>query len=118
MFVSKRKAVFGADKKKDKRLLNLNNQLKIQTFSGSTTFKQDKNTNQLSYFKTKEKMLENIDLLTNKLKFYSLICGSFLLTENKEKNIKNSTAFVRFGWKVWFIKRLKCELRGFPHFIG
>ena len=25
---------------------------------------------------------------------------------------------MRFGWKVWFIKRLKCELRGFPHFIG
>ena len=30
-------------------------------------------------------MLENIDLLTNKLKFYSLICGGFVLTENKEK---------------------------------
>ena len=118
MFVSKRKAVFGVDKKKEKRLLNLKNQLKIQTFSGSTTFGQDKKTNQLSDFKTKEKMLENIDLLTNKLKFYSLICGSSVLTENEEKNIKNLTAFVRFGWKVWFIKRLKCELRGFSHFIG
>ncbi len=85
MFVSKRKAVFGVDKKKEKRLLNLKNQLKIQTFSGSTTFGQDKKTNQLSDFKTKEKMLENIDLLTNKLKFYSLICGGFVLTENKEK---------------------------------
>ena len=41
-------------------------------------------------------MLENIDLLTNKLKFYSLICGSFLLTENEEKNIKNLTAFCAF----------------------
>ena len=68
MFVSKRKAVFGVDKKKEKRLLNLKNQLKIQTFSGSTTFGQDKKTNQLSDFKTKEKMLENIDLLTNKLR--------------------------------------------------
>ena len=97
MFVSKRKAVFGVDKKKEKRLLNLKNQLKIQTFSGSTTLGQDKKTNQLSDFKTKEKMLENIDLLTNKLKFYSLICDSFVLTENEEKNIKNSTAFVRFG---------------------
>ena len=92
--------------------------MKIQTFSGSTTFGQDKKTNQLSDFKTKEKILENIDLLTNKLKFYSLICGSSVLTENEEKNIKNLTAFVCFGWKVWFIKRLKCELRGFPHFIG
>ena len=42
-------------------------------------------------------MLENIDLQTKKLKFYSLICDSFVLTENEEKNIKNSTAFVRFG---------------------
>ena len=97
MFVSKRKAVFGADKKKEKRLLNLKNQLKIQTFSGSTTFRQDKKKNQLSDFKTKEKLLENIDLLTKKLKFYSLICDSFVLTENEEKNIKNSTAFMRFG---------------------
>ena len=63
-------------------------------------------------------MLENIDLLTNKLKFYSLICNNFVLTENEEKIIKNSTTFVRFGWKVRFLKRLKCELRGFPLFIG
>jgi hypothetical protein len=97
LFVSKRKAVFGVNKKKEKRLLNLKNQLKIQTFSGSTTFGQDKKTNQLSDFKTKEKLLENIDLQTKKLKFYSLICDSFVLTENEEKNIKNSTAFVRFG---------------------
>ena len=97
MFVSKRKAFFCADKKKEKRLLNLKNQLKIQTFSGSTTFGQDKKTNQLSDLKTKEKLLENIDLQTEKLKFYSLICDSFVLTENEEKNIKNSTAFVRFG---------------------
>ena len=87
MFVSKRKAVFGVDKKKEKRLLNLKNQLKIQTFSGSTTFGQDKKTNQLSDFKTKEKMLENIDLLTTKLKFYSLICDSFVQTENEENKI-------------------------------
>ena len=85
MFVSKRKAVFGVDKKKEKRLLNLKNQLKIQTFSGSTTFGQDKKTNQLSDFKTKEKLLENIDLQTKKLKFYSLICDSFVLKENEEK---------------------------------
>ena len=78
----------------------MKNQLKIQTFRGSTTFGQDKKTNQLSDFKTKEKLLENIDLQTKKLKFYSLICDSFVLTENEEKNIKNSTAFVRFGWKV------------------
>ena len=82
--------------KERKRLLNLKNQLKIQTFRGSTTVGQDKKTNELSDFKTKEKMLENIDLLTNKLKFYSLICGSFLLTENEEKNIKNLTAFCAF----------------------
>ena len=85
MFVSKRKAVFGVDKKKEKRLLNLKNQLKIQTFSGSTTFGQDKKTNQLSDFKTKEKLSENFDLQTKKLEFYSLICGGFVLTENKEK---------------------------------
>ena len=96
----------------------MKNQLKIQTFSSSTTLGQGKKTNQLSDFKTNEKLLENIDLQTKKLKFYSLICSNFVLTENEEKNIKNSTTFVRFGWKVWFIKRLKCELRGFPHFIG
>ena len=101
----------GVDKKKEKRLLNLKNQLKIQTFSGSTTFGQDKKTNQLSDFKTKEKLLENIDLQTKKLKFYSLICDSFVQSENEEKrNIKNSTAFVRFGWKLRFDKRLKFEL--------
>ena len=38
--------------------------LKIQTFSGLTTFGQDKKTNQLSDFKTKEKMLGIIDLRT------------------------------------------------------
>ena len=76
---------FWRRKKKEKRLINLNNQLKIQTFSSSTTFGQDKKTNQLSDLKTKEKMLENIDLLTTKLKFYSLICDSFVLTENEEK---------------------------------
>jgi hypothetical protein len=57
LFVSKWKAVFGADKKKEKRLLNLKNQLKIQTFRGLTTLGQDKKTNQLSDFKTNEKML-------------------------------------------------------------
>ena len=62
--------------------------MKIQTFSSSTTFGQDKKTNQLSDFKTKEKILENIDLLTTKLKFYSLICDSFVLTENEEKILK------------------------------
>ncbi len=41
-------------------------------------------------------MLENIDLQTEKLKFYSLICDSFVLTENEEKNIKNLTAFCAF----------------------
>ena len=71
--------------------------MKSQTFSSSTTFGQDKKTNQLSDFKTKEKLLENIDLQTKKLKFYSLIYDSFVLKENEEKNIKNSTAFVRFG---------------------
>ena len=30
-------------------------------------------------------MLENIDLLITKLKFYSLICDSFVLTENEKK---------------------------------
>ena len=100
MFVSKRKAFFCADKKKEKRLQNLKNKLKSQTFSGSTTFGQDKKTNQLSDFKTNGKLLENIDLQTKKLKFYSLICNNFVLTKNEEKIIKNSTAFVRFGWKV------------------
>ena len=92
--------------------------MKTQTFSGSTTFGQDKKTNQLSDFKTNGKLLENIDLQTKKLKFYSLICNNFVRIENEEKIIKNSTAFVRFGWKVRFLKRLKCELRGFPLFIG
>jgi hypothetical protein len=72
-----RKAYFDSDKKKEKRLLNLKNQLKIQTFSGSKTFR----------FKTEEKLLENINLQTKKLKFYSLICESFALTENEEKEI-------------------------------
>ena len=36
--------------KKQNRILDL----KIQTFSGLTTFRQDKKTNQLSDFKTKE----------------------------------------------------------------
>ena len=71
-------------------------QSKIQTFSGLTTFEQDKKTNQLSDFKTIEKMLENIDLLTNKLKFYSLICGSSVLTENEEKKYKKLDSFCAF----------------------
>ena len=40
---------------------------------------------QLSDLKTKEKLSENIDLQTKKLKFYSLICDSFVLTENEKK---------------------------------
>ena len=83
-------------RKKQNRLQDLKIQSKVQTFSSLTTFGQDKKTNQLSDFKTIEKILKNIDLLTNKLKFYSLICGSFLLTENEEKNIKNLTAFCAF----------------------
>ena len=79
------KFIFDSDKKKEKGQLNLKILSKIQTFSGSTTLGQDKKTNQLSDFKTKGKMLENIDLLTNKLRFYSLICRGFVLTENKEK---------------------------------
>ena len=71
-------------------------QSKIQTFSGLTTFEQDKKTNQLSDFKTKEKLLENIDLQTKKLKFYSLICDSFVLTENEEKKYKKLDSFCAF----------------------
>ena len=41
-------------------------------------------------------MLENIDLLTNKLKFYSLICGSSVLTENEEKKYKKLDSFCAF----------------------
>ena len=51
-------SVFCGATKKQNRTLDL----KIQTFSGLTTFGQDKKTNQLSDFKTKEKMLEIIDL--------------------------------------------------------
>ena len=65
----------------------MKNKLIIKTFSGSTTFRQDKKTNQLSDFKTKEKLLENIDFYTKKLRFYSLICDSFVQTENEEKEI-------------------------------
>ena len=73
----------------------MKNKLKIQTFSGSTTFRQDKKKNQLSDFKTKEKLLENIDLQTKKLKFYSLICDGFVLTETKKK-FKKLDSFCAF----------------------
>ncbi len=52
-----------------------------------TTFRQNKKENQLSDFKTKEKLLENIDLQEKNLRFYSLICDSFVQTENEEKEI-------------------------------
>ena len=55
---------FESNKMKEKWLQNLKIQSKIQTFSGLTTFKQDKKTNQLSNFWTKEKSLEIIDLHT------------------------------------------------------
>ena len=53
------KAVFVVRQKQNRTL-----DLKIQTFSGLTTFGQDKKSNQLLVFNTKEKTLEIIDLQT------------------------------------------------------
>ena len=49
----------------------------------------DKTKRQINFltFKVTQKLLENIDLQTKKLRFYSLICDSFVLTENEEKEI-------------------------------
>jgi len=59
--------------------------VKISNFKRFDNIRTRQKTNQLSDFKTKEKLLENIDLQTNKLKYYSLICDGFVLTETKKK---------------------------------
>ena len=49
---------------KEKRIQNLKIKSKIQTFIGLTTFGQEKRQIIFFDFKTKEKLLENIDLQT------------------------------------------------------
>ena len=89
------------------------------SFIGLTTFVTRKKQNILSDFSTEIEFVRNfLTSKTEKLRIYSLICDSFVLTINEETNIKKTTAFVRFGWNLRFDRLQFCELRKFSHFIG
>ena len=88
---------FGCRQKERKTTAKLEKSVENPNFQRFDNFQTRQKTNQLLELKTKEKMLEIIDLRTQKLKFYSLICDSFVRLKKRRKENKIKRQLLRFS---------------------
>lgn len=109
LFVSGLKVHFDSDKKKEKRTIKLEN-LNFWQLDNFRKRQKDKST---FWLQNKRRNVRNhwFTVLEIKPLFVNLwqCCAD---RKQREWNIRNSTAFVRFGWKLRFDKRLKSGFRG------
>ena len=97
----------------------LENSAENPNFQRFDNFRTRKKTNKLFDFKTKEKMLEIIDLRTQNLKFYSLICDSFIRLKKRRKENKINRQLLRFSVGEFGLADEKIvAVRGESSFIG